>query len=221
MVPRTPLSGQFPRLVHSSGRIDGFRRSLAEKPLIKIVAFSGTGVAQDTKHRHAIRKPPRREIVADAPRGDAEKLHESRSPEKVDDLVDGRKSGHDQTLYSSSLNIVKQHEPEMISGAINATIDGMALPVSKPVSRPLPPRSVPAIAERLRMTREALGLSQTQLCQRAGLATNTYNQWEHAKGRPGLDHAIALCDAIGLSLDWIYLGDPAALSYSVASKLFD
>lgn len=73
------------------------------------------------------------------------------------------------------------------------------------------PRSITAIAERLVRTRMALGLNQTQLCARAGLAKNTYNQWEGAHGRPGLDYAIQLCDAFDLTLDWIYLGHESCL----------
>jgi transcriptional regulator with XRE-family HTH domain len=80
-------------------------------------------------------------------------------------------------------------------------------------------RSVEAIASRLVATREALGLNQTRLCERAGIATNTYNQWEKAKGRPDLDGAFLLCDAFGLSLDWIYRGDESRLPHDIAMKL--
>jgi transcriptional regulator with XRE-family HTH domain len=77
-------------------------------------------------------------------------------------------------------------------------------------------RSPEAIADRLRATRRALGLNQRQLCERAGLLPQTYNQWEKAKGRPDLDGALALCDAFNLSLDWIYRGDPSQLPFKIA-----
>lgn len=80
-------------------------------------------------------------------------------------------------------------------------------------------RSIDAIAARLEATRRVLDLSQTQLCLRAGLATNTYNQWERGKGRPQLDEAMKLCDTFGLTLDWIYRGDPSGLPYSIASEI--
>jgi len=79
--------------------------------------------------------------------------------------------------------------------------------------------SVEQIALRLRVTREALGLSQVELCRRSGLATNTYNQWEKGKGRPDLDGAIAYSKAFRIPLDWIYLGDPSGLPHSVAGNI--
>jgi len=85
---------------------------------------------------------------------------------------------------------------------------------------PIHTRSVRAIAERLLKTQHALGLNQRQLCARAGIATNTYNQWVKAKGRPDLDEAFKLCDAFGLTLDWIYFGDPSGLPHALAIKLF-
>lgn len=107
----------------------------------------------------------------------------------------------------------------MISLAIGATIRNVGT-VARSTVRTLPnPRSVPAIAERLRLTREALDLSQSDLCRRTGVAANTYNQWENAKGRPGLDQAMMLCDGLGVTLDWIYFGDPGCLPYAIASKI--
>lgn len=81
------------------------------------------------------------------------------------------------------------------------------------------PRSIEAIADRLARTRAALGLNQTELCARAGLAKNTYNQWECGHGRPGLDYAIQLCEAFGLTLDWIYLGDDSGLRGHLLDRL--
>lgn len=81
-------------------------------------------------------------------------------------------------------------------------------------------RTVPEIAERLHKTRKALGLNQTELCRLSGIAKNTYNQWEKGHGRPELDKAMMLCDAFDLTLDWIYLGNPAGLPYHLATKIF-
>lgn len=116
---------------------------------------------------------------------------------------------------------VKPLEPEMIPAAIGGTIHDMARTALKRKTAVPQPRSIDAIAARLRATRQALGLSQTELCQRTKLARNTYNQWENAKGRPGLDQAIQMCDGLGVSLDWIYLGNPGALPYAIASKVLD
>lgn len=81
-----------------------------------------------------------------------------------------------------------------------------------------PDRGVAAIAARLQSARRALGYNQRELCALTEIATNTYNQWERGRGRPELDEAIKL-RKIGLTLDWIYLGDPAGLPHSLALKL--
>lgn len=67
--------------------------------------------------------------------------------------------------------------------------------------------------------RIALDLTAADLCRRAGIATNTYSQWENAKGRPELDKAIKLVDAFGVTLDWLYLGNAAALPNKLATSI--
>lgn len=82
------------------------------------------------------------------------------------------------------------------------------------------PRHIDQIAYRLKLTRTvALEIGQTELCALVGIKTNTYNQWEMGKGRPELDKAMLLCEALGYTLDWIYRGDPAGLPYAIASKI--
>jgi len=79
--------------------------------------------------------------------------------------------------------------------------------------------SIDEIARRLERTRTALDLSQSEFAEKAGIARNTYNQWEKGKGRPQLDGAIALCNTYHLTLDWIYFGEMNGLPYQIASKL--
>ena len=79
--------------------------------------------------------------------------------------------------------------------------------------------SLAAIGQRLKLTREALELSQVELCRRAKLATNAYNQYETGKTRPAVENAIAICETFQLTLDWIYRGDPSGLRYDLADKL--
>ncbi|MCB7127906.1 MAG: helix-turn-helix transcriptional regulator [Candidatus Brocadiales bacterium] len=81
------------------------------------------------------------------------------------------------------------------------------------------PRSVPAIAERLHRLRLVFGQNQTKFCDRTKIAKNTWNQWEKAHGRPGLDHAVRLCETLGVTLDWIYFGDASSLPHNIALKL--
>ncbi len=78
---------------------------------------------------------------------------------------------------------------------------------------------IEAIAERLRLTRNALGLNQTELCLQADLATNRWNQWERGRVRIQLDGALHLCAVFGLSLDWIYRGDMGSLRHDFVEKI--
>jgi transcriptional regulator with XRE-family HTH domain len=81
-------------------------------------------------------------------------------------------------------------------------------------------RSVAAIASRLRKARTALGFkTQKEFAERVGIQSPTYNQWENAKAYPDLQLAIRLRDEYHLSLDWIYLGDPAGLPYHMVRLL--
>ena len=83
-----------------------------------------------------------------------------------------------------------------------------------------PPQSeVDQIAVRLRLSREALGIKPAELCRITGIKPNTYSQWEAAKGRPRLDEARLLRRHFGITLDWIYEGDPSGLPHSLTSKM--
>jgi transcriptional regulator with XRE-family HTH domain len=80
-------------------------------------------------------------------------------------------------------------------------------------------RSKSSVAQRLLITRQVVGLSQGEFADRAGLAANTYNQYESAKNMPSLESAHRLCDAYFLTLDWIYRGDPSGLRYEMADAI--
>jgi transcriptional regulator with XRE-family HTH domain len=82
-------------------------------------------------------------------------------------------------------------------------------------------RGLDAIAARLRATREAFGLGQNEFARRAGIASNTYNQYEQAKNLPRLDFANQICDTYGITLDWIYRGDRSGLPMRIANLLSD
>lgn len=75
------------------------------------------------------------------------------------------------------------------------------------------------IGERLRLTRQALGMAQNEFSGRAGIAPNTYNQFESGRNRPSIDAAIKLSDTYLVTLDWIYLGDPSGLRYELADAI--
>lgn len=76
-----------------------------------------------------------------------------------------------------------------------------------------------AIGRRLELTRQVFGMQQNEFCERAKIATNTYNQYERGKKRPSIENAIALRQAYNLTLDWIYVGDPSGLRYETADAI--
>lgn len=79
--------------------------------------------------------------------------------------------------------------------------------------------SLAAIGRRLELTRQVVGVQQNEFCEKAKIATNTYNQYEKGKKRPSIDNALRLCKAYDLKLDWIYRGDPSGLRYATADAI--
>src|SRR5689334_184996 len=62
------------------------------------------------------------------------------------------------------------------------------------------------VAERLRATRLALKLTQARLCRLTGISTASWNNAETGDARIGVDNAILLCQATGITLDWVFRG---------------
>lgn len=75
------------------------------------------------------------------------------------------------------------------------------------------------VGERLKKVREALNLSQINLCNQINVATNTYNQWE--KGRVLLDPlaAVRFAKIHGVTLDYLYRGDFSGLPYYIVKSI--
>ena len=80
-------------------------------------------------------------------------------------------------------------------------------------------RGKQAVAARLLLTRQALGLGQKEFVECARVASNTYNQYESGTNMPSLEKAMFLKDAHQLTLDWIYDGDPSGLRYELADAI--
>jgi transcriptional regulator with XRE-family HTH domain len=68
------------------------------------------------------------------------------------------------------------------------------------------PTGTDDVATRLRDTRIALKLTQAALCRMAGVSTAAWNNAETGDARIGLDNAILICQATGVTLDWIFRG---------------
>lgn len=81
-------------------------------------------------------------------------------------------------------------------------------------------RTFEAIGKRLKAIREITKLSQKDFAARAGIRDTTYNQYERGVSQPKVEYAYALCDTYGLTLDWIYNGDPSGLPFRYTKELF-
>lgn len=81
------------------------------------------------------------------------------------------------------------------------------------------PFSKQEIGRRLLLTRQAIGIGQLAFAERAKISSTAYNQYENAKKRPSIENAVALCETYGLTLDWIFRGDPSGLRYELANGI--
>jgi transcriptional regulator with XRE-family HTH domain len=86
-------------------------------------------------------------------------------------------------------------------------------------ARPSSPTSTEAVAERLRLTREASGMKQAAFCRLVGVTPQAWNNYETGARRISLDQAIRICAVTGVTLDWIYRGLSANLPMEMASKI--
>lgn len=75
------------------------------------------------------------------------------------------------------------------------------------------------IGERLKLTREALGLSQGEVCEALGIGQTRWSNWENGERFPAPDVMVNFCSEFGVTMDWIYRGDRAGLRFDLASKL--
>lgn len=86
----------------------------------------------------------------------------------------------------------------------------------------------PSVAERLKeigrritQAREALGLSQVEVCRMIEVGETTWNNWEQGKRRPDPLVMVRFAENYGITLDWVYRGDREGLRGRVLSKLTD
>lgn len=67
-------------------------------------------------------------------------------------------------------------------------------------------RSLDTVAGRLRRTREAFKMNQADWCRLTGIETQAWNNYESGRRRISVDQAIKVCQATGVTIDWIYRG---------------
>lgn len=75
------------------------------------------------------------------------------------------------------------------------------------------------VAERIRKVRDGYSMDQGEFAEKTGVADNTYNQWEKGKRIPDLPLAMALCDAWGITLDYLYRGQFQGLSEAAFARV--
>jgi transcriptional regulator with XRE-family HTH domain len=63
-----------------------------------------------------------------------------------------------------------------------------------------------ALGTRLRITREAIGLSQYEFGRRAGISKQAMNNIEKGRNFPTIPNVVALCEAHDLTLGWVCAG---------------
>ncbi len=88
---------------------------------------------------------------------------------------------------------------------------------SKPT---LPPEAMrPETGRRLKATRLALELTPRDIYDAIGINKKQWSNYETGFSRPNVEDAIRFSVRFGVSLQWLYLGDIASLSYELASKV--
>ena len=72
------------------------------------------------------------------------------------------------------------------------------------------------VGRRLAAARKSLGLSAKEVCEAINVQQNTYSQWEHGKSVMDVAAAARMKQRFGITLDWIYSGDPSGLPMNCA-----
>ncbi|CAA7621116.1 helix-turn-helix domain-containing protein [Magnetospirillum sp. UT-4] len=96
--------------------------------------------------------------------------------------------------------------------------DGVSQFVSMPQDMDKPD-AMRVIGQRLRATREALGLTQEQLALSIGVTRTAYTNWERGDRMPDPLAVVRLADRYGVTLDWIYRGQLGGMPHSLATKI--
>ncbi len=84
-----------------------------------------------------------------------------------------------------------------------------------------------AVGQRLRLIRKALGnlhnngleIPQSEMARRIGTSPSAWNNAETGDNRLGLDNAMHLCAETGVTLDYVFFGNPAGLPHALAVEI--
>lgn len=75
------------------------------------------------------------------------------------------------------------------------------------------------IGGRITKAREALGVTQKEVCRLIGVGETTWNNWEKGKRRPDPIALARFCNAYGVTLDYIFRDNPQGLPGRILEKI--
>lgn len=107
------------------------------------------------------------------------------------------------------------------SRSVNVSIvhgAGMAFPRPPGNNLAMSP-TAKTLGKRLRDTRVALGVKAADICRAIDIDPNRWSQYENGSRKLTMVVAIRLCETYGLTLDWLYRGDPSGLPVRLHQKL--
>ena len=81
------------------------------------------------------------------------------------------------------------------------------------------PQELQAIGLRLKAARIALGFNQKDLYDDLDVGASTWHNWESGKRTPDLFVMLNLKQRHGISLDWVFDGDPSNLPEDIKEKV--
>lgn len=84
------------------------------------------------------------------------------------------------------------------------------------MNKPRDNEDLEIIGNRLKAARIALGLSQKELYETLGVKAAAWSHWEGGKRMPDPVVMFELYKRHGITLEWIYGGDPKGLPFGVA-----
>ena len=77
------------------------------------------------------------------------------------------------------------------------------------------------VAARLIAGRESLGLTPTDICRALDIGQTTWSNWEAGLNLPDPLVMSRVQHRFGISLDWIYAGDPRGMPLSASTKVLN
>jgi hypothetical protein len=107
--------------------------------------------------------------------------------------------------YSRSVNMSSVHTTAIAAACELALIHAMD--------------TAKTIGKRLIATVEALEMKPAELCRQIGIAPNRWSQYANGERRITIAVSIKLAERYGVTLDWIYRGDPSALPQRLHQKI--